>query len=105
MGKSQRVKGRRFEQIVTNFFKELGFRSRRIALQETDHESKGDVEVYLPGRGRVLVSCKVGKQVPVWPYKALGNDEDLLVFKKDRHNTMVCMELSTFRDMFLKEVS
>jgi len=97
MGIYQRNKGRRGEQLAVNLLKKNGCKARRISMNESNRIDKGDVDM----NGRP-VSVKVGKQVPIWCYKAIGNGEALALVKRDRKEWLVIMTAGEFFENFCK---
>ena len=95
MGRSQRVKGRRGEQQAVNTFKSYGFKAKRISPLEAGGEDKGDILV----DNMWIVSCKIGKQVPIFDYKAIG-PAHFLVKRADRKGWLITMTLDSFIENF-----
>ena len=52
MGKPSRTKGANGERELVRLLKEMGYEAVRISPLETNHTSKGDVEVWAPGGSR-----------------------------------------------------
>ena len=70
MSKSQRTKGRRFEQELVNILKENGVPAKRISMMETGGIDKGDVLVADIWKAEV----KGGAQIPKFCYNARKSD-------------------------------
>lgn len=90
MSKYQRTKGHSFERWVVRKLNESELNARRNL--EYQEDSKGDVIV----GGVIKCSCKVGKQVPIWLYKARENEEEWLICKHDRKKPLIVMDLDYF---------
>jgi Holliday junction resolvase len=97
MGKSQRNKGRRFEQEIVNILKDSGVPAKRISMMETGGIDKGDILVAESWKGEV----KGGKQIPDFVYKARKNGEDILFMKGDRKQWLILMDVDFFLSKFL----
>lgn len=81
---------------MVNLFRERGLPAKRISMMESGNIDKGDIEIV----DKYKVEVKVGGQVPIWMYKARKAGEDLLVFKRDRKQWMVTMDLDFFIENF-----
>ena len=91
-------KGKRGEREVVNMLKESGIPAKRIGGMETDHISKGDVEIELAGVWKAQV--KSGSHVPLTNYKFLEH-EDFCFMKRDRQEWLVLMKYKFFEEKFL----
>ena len=90
MGKSQRVKGTRYERDTVIALKGLGIAAQRVPLSGASAFT-GNHDVTVPLLGRDLTAeCKVGAQVPKTPYAWLA-DHDLAFLRRDREETLVLM--------------
>ena len=96
MSKSQRTKGRRFEQELVNILKENGVPAKRISMMETGGIDKGDVLVADIWKAEV----KGGAQIPKFCYDARKSDEEYLFMKGDRKKWLVLMDLDFFLSKF-----
>ncbi len=97
MSKYQRNKGAGGEREIVNLLKEHGVPAKRISMNESNHEDKGDILVAECWKAEV----KVGKQVPDYFYKAMKEGEDMLFAKRDRKEWLVVMPVNKFIERFL----
>jgi hypothetical protein len=91
-GKGPRRKGNRVEREVLAILKEAGLEARRVPLSGSAPGYPGDLEVELPGLGRVLVEVKARKRVGL---EAWLEGRGLLVLKGDRRPPLAVMPLQT----------
>jgi len=98
MSKYQREKGKRGEREVCTILRKHGVPAKRISMNETNHEDKGDVSVAEIWIGEV----KIGMQVPKFVYDARKTDEtEFLFMKRDREKWLVTMDLEWFLNTFI----
>jgi Holliday junction resolvase len=88
MGKRERNKGSRVEREIANF---LG--GKRVPLSGATSYAKGDIEAYNM-RFEVKARKDGFKQIYQW----LG-DNDGLIIKADRKEAIVCLPISTFKEL------
>jgi len=89
-GKGPRRKGDRVEREVLALLKEAGLEARRVPLSGSAPDYPGDLEVELPGLGRVLVEVKARKRLAL---EAWLEGRGLLVLKPDRRPPLAVMPL------------
>jgi hypothetical protein len=89
-GKGPRRKGDRVEREVLAILKEAGLEARRVPLSGSAPGYPGDLEVELPGLGRVLVEVKARKRLAL---EAWLEGRGLLVLKADRRPPLAVMPL------------
>lgn len=96
-GRSSPQKGYRLENATRLYLCEAGLDCKRIPLSGAGDE-KGDLKL-VTGWGQTLKGeCKSRKSLPDWIVNALG-DNDFLVLKQDRGETLVMVRLPLFRDV------
>lgn len=100
MTKYQRNKGRRGEQEAVLKLKQYGISSAHRSLSESGNVEKGDVKAKVDGFD-VIISVKIGAQVPTFLYNAIANDEDFAMVKKDRKKWLVVMDFEKFAAYYL----
>jgi hypothetical protein len=89
-GRAPRRKGNRVEREVLALLKEAGLEARRVPLSGSAPDYPGDLEVEVPGLGRVLVEVKARKRVGL---EAWLEGRDLLVLKGDRRPPLAVLPL------------
>jgi hypothetical protein len=89
-GRAPRRKGNRVEREVLALLREAGLEARRVPLSGSAPGYPGDLEVELPGLGRVLVEVKARKRVGL---EAWLEGRGLLVLKPDRRPPLAVMPL------------
>jgi len=89
-GRGPRRKGNRVEREVLALLKEAGLEARRVPLSGSAPDYPGDLEVEVPGLGRVLVEVKARKRVAL---EAWLEGRGLLVLKPDRRPPLAVMPL------------
>ena len=89
-GKGPRRKGDRVEREVLALLKEAGLEARRVPLSGSAPDYPGDLEVVVPGLGRVLVEVKARKRVGL---EAWLEGRGLLVLKPDRRPPLAVLPL------------
>jgi hypothetical protein len=89
-GRGPRRKGDRVEREVLALLKEAGLEAKRVPLSGSAPGYPGDLEVELPGLGRVLVEVKARKRVGL---EAWLEGRGLLVLKADRRPPLAVMPL------------
>jgi hypothetical protein len=89
-GRGPRRKGNRVEREVLALLKEAGLEARRVPLSGSAPGYPGDLEVELPGLGRVLVEVKARKRLAL---EAWLEGRGLLVLKPDRRPPLAVMPL------------
>jgi hypothetical protein len=89
-GKGPKRKGSRVEREVLALLKEAGLEARRVPLSGSAPGYPGDLEVELPGLGRVVVEVKARKRVGL---EAWLEGRGLLVLKPDRRPPLAVMPL------------
>jgi hypothetical protein len=89
-GKGPRRKGNRVEREVLAILREAGLEARRVPLSGSAPDYPGDLEVELPGLGRVVVEVKARKRLAL---EAWLEGRDLLVLKPDRRPPLAVMPL------------
>jgi hypothetical protein len=89
-GRAPRRKGNRVEREVLALLKEAGLEARRVPLSGSAPDYPGDLEVELPGLGRVVVEVKARKRVGL---EAWLEGRGLLVLKPDRRPPLAVMPL------------
>ncbi len=89
-GKGPKRKGSRVEREVLALLKEAGLEARRVPLSGSAPGYPGDLEVVLPGLGRVLVEVKARKRLAL---EAWLEGRGLLVLKADRRPPLAVMPL------------
>lgn len=99
-GRSQRVKGDRFERELVNAFKDRALDSQRVPLSGATSYAKGDVEVTagFDGKTKYVGECKRRKSLPEWIDAALG-ENDFMAMREDGGKTLVVIRLDTFIDL------
>ncbi len=89
-GKGPRRKGGRVEREVLAILREAGLEARKVPLSGSAPDYPGDLEVELPGLGRVLVEVKARKRVGL---EAWLEGRGLLVLKPDRRPPLAVLPL------------
>jgi hypothetical protein len=89
-GRGPRRKGNRVEREVLAILKEAGLEAKRVPLSGSAPGYPGDLEVELPGLGRVLVEVKARRKVGL---EAWLEGRGLLVLKPDRRPPLAVMPL------------
>ncbi len=89
-GKAPRRKGNRVEREVLALLKEAGLEARRVPLSGSAPGYPGDLEVVVPGLGRVVVEVKARKRVAL---EAWLEGRGLLVLKPDRRPPLAVLPL------------
>jgi hypothetical protein len=89
-GKGPRRKGNRVEREVLAILREAGLEARRVPLSGSAPDYPGDLEVELPGLGRVLVEVKARKRVGL---EGWLEGRGLLVLKADRRPPLAVLPL------------
>jgi hypothetical protein len=89
-GKGPRRKGNRVEREVLALLREAGLEARRVPLSGSAPGYPGDLEVELPGLGRVVVEVKARKRVGL---EAWLEGRGLLVLKPDRRPPLAVLPL------------
>jgi hypothetical protein len=89
-GKGPRRKGNRVEREVLALMREAGLEARRVPLSGSAPDYPGDLEVEVPGLGRVLVEVKARRKVAL---EAWLEGRGLLVLKPDRRPPLAVMPL------------
>jgi hypothetical protein len=89
-GKGPRRKGNRVEREVLALLKEAGLEARRVPLSGSAPDYPGDLEVEVPGLGRVLVEVKARKRLAL---EAWLEGRGLLVLKPDRRPPLAVLPL------------
>ena len=89
-GRGPRRKGNRVEREVLALLREAGLEARRVPLSGSAPDYPGDLEVEVPGLGRVLVEVKARKRVGL---EAWLEGRGLLVLKPDRRPALAVMPL------------
>jgi len=89
-GKGPKRKGNRVEREVLALLKEAGLEAKRVPLSGSAPGYPGDLEVEVPGLGRVVVEVKARKRLAleVWL-----EGRGLLVLKPDRRQPLAVMPL------------
>ena len=86
------VKGSGFEREVVDMLQRGGYTARRVPLSGAMAEYKGDVILDLGAFGSFQIECKRRRAGFKTLYSWLG-DNDMLVFRDDRSDTLVAMRL------------
>ncbi len=89
-GKTPRRKGNRVEREALALLREAGLEARRVPLSGSAPGYPGDLEVELPGLGKVVVEVKARKRVSL---EAWLEGRGLLVLKPDRRPPLAVMPL------------
>jgi hypothetical protein len=89
-GKGPKRKGSRVEREVLALLKGAGLEAKRVPLSGSAPDYPGDLEVELPGLGRVLVEVKARKRLAL---EAWLEGRGLLVLKPDRRPPLAVMPL------------
>ena len=89
-GRGPKRKGARVEREVLTALREAGLEARRVPLSGSAPDYPGDLEVDLPGLGRVLVEVKARKRLAL---EAWLEGRGLLVLKPDRRPPLVVLPL------------
>jgi hypothetical protein len=89
-GRPPRRKGNRVEREVLALLKEAGLEARRVPLSGSAPGYPGDLEVVVPGLGKVVVEVKARKRVAL---EAWLEGRGLLVLKPDRRPPLAVMPL------------
>jgi hypothetical protein len=89
-GRAPRRKGGRVEREVLALLREAGLEARRVPLSGSAPGYPGDLEVELPGLGRVVVEVKARKKVAL---EAWLEGRGLLVLKPDRRPPLAVLPL------------
>jgi hypothetical protein len=89
-GKAPRRKGNRVEREVLALMREAGLEARRVPLSGSAPDYPGDLEVDLPGLGRLVVEVKARKRLAL---EAWLEGRGLLVLKPDRKPPLVVLPL------------
>lgn len=96
MSAYQNNKGKAGERQVCSLLKSYGIPARRISMNETNHEDKGDILIADVWPAQV----KLGKQVPTFVYNALEH-ERLAFLRRDREKWVVVVDAKYFIKEFL----
>jgi len=103
MGKSQRIKGRRGEQEVVNYWKPLFPKAKRhLEFQDEEAELGIDVEVL---KNFLECQVKIGGQVPKTIYKYMNQMKpsktnfQFVQCKRDREDWLVIMKADDFKEL------
>jgi Holliday junction resolvase len=80
-GRGPKRKGSRVEREVLAILREAGLEARKVPLSGSAPDYPGNLEVELPGLGRVVVEVKARKKVAL---EAWLEGRGLLVLKADR---------------------
>jgi len=89
-GKGPKRKGSRVEREVLALMREAGLEAKRVPLSGSAPDYPGDLEVEVPGLGRVLVEVKARKRVGL---EAWLEGRGLLVLKPDRRPPLAVLPL------------
>jgi len=89
-GKGPKRKGSRVEREVLAILREAGLEAKRVPLSGSAPDYPGDLEVVVPGLGRVLVEVKARKRLAL---EAWLEGRGLLVLKPDRRPPLAVMPL------------
>jgi hypothetical protein len=89
-GRGPKRKGSRVEREVLAILKEAGLEAKRVPLSGSAPDYPGDLEVELPGLGRVVVEVKARKRVAL---EAWLEGRGLLVLKPDRRPPLAVLPL------------
>jgi hypothetical protein len=89
-GKAPKRKGSRVEREVLALLKEAGLEARKVPLSGSAPGYPGDLEVELPGLGKVVVEVKARKRVAL---EAWLEGRGLLVLKPDRKPPLAVLPL------------
>jgi hypothetical protein len=89
-GRGPKRKGSRVEREVLAILREAGLEARKVPLSGSAPDYPGDLEVELPGLGRVVVEVKARKKVAL---EAWLEGRGLLVLKADRRPPLAVMPL------------
>jgi hypothetical protein len=89
-GKGPKRKGSRVEREVLAILREAGLEAKRVPLSGSAPDYPGDLEVELPGLGRVLVEVKARKRLAL---EAWLEGRGLLVLKGDRRPPLAVLPL------------
>jgi hypothetical protein len=89
-GKAPRRKGNRVEREVLALLREAGLEARKVPLSGSAPDYPGDLEVELPGLGRVVVEVKARKRVGL---EGWLEGRGLLVLKPDRRPPLAVLPL------------
>jgi len=89
-GRAPRRKGNRVEREVLALMREAGLEARRVPLSGSAPGYPGDLEVEVPGLGRVLVEVKARRKVAL---EAWLEGRGLLVLKPDRRPPLAVLPL------------
>ena len=89
-GRGPRRKGNRVEREVLALLREAGLEARRVPLSGSAPGYPGDLEVELPGLGKVLVEVKARRRVAL---EAWLEGRGLLVLKPDRKPPLAVLPL------------
>jgi hypothetical protein len=89
-GRGPKRKGSRVEREVLALLKEAGLEARRVPLSGSAPGYPGDLEVEVPGLGKVLVEVKARKRLAL---EAWLEGRALLVLKPDRRPPLAVLPL------------
>jgi hypothetical protein len=89
-GKAPKRKGSRVEREVLALLKEAGLEARKVPLSGSAPGYPGDLEVELPGLGKVVVEVKARKRLAL---EAWLEGRGLLVLKPDRRPPLAVLPL------------
>jgi hypothetical protein len=89
-GKGPKRKGSRVEREVLAILREAGLEAKRVPLSGSAPDYPGDLEVEVPGLGRVLVEVKARKRLAL---EAWLEGRGLLVLKPDRRPPLAVLPL------------
>ena len=92
-GRGPRRKGNRVEREVLALLRGAGLEARRVPLSGSAPDYPGDLEVNLPGLGKVLVEVKARRRVAL---EGWLEGRDILVLKPDRRPPLVVLTLEGF---------
>jgi hypothetical protein len=89
-GKGPRRKGGRVEREILALLREAGLEARKVPLSGSAPDYPGDLEVEVPGLGRVLVEVKARRKVGL---EAWLEGRGLLVLKPYRRPPLAVLPL------------
>jgi len=92
-GRGPRRKGDRVECEILAALREAGLEAKRVPLSGSAPDYPGDLEVNLPGLGRVLVEVKARKRVAL---EGWLDGRGLLIIKPDRKPPLAVLTLEAF---------
>jgi len=89
-GRSPKRKGERVEREVLALLRGAGLEARRVPLSGSAPDYPGDLEVNLPGLGRVVVEVKARRRVAL---EGWLDGRGLLIIKPDRKPPLAVLTL------------